>query len=130
MITQEEIEILKKNDWEIVSENPLIFERYAQFAGGVHSMETEEDFREELKAIRVTEEAREMRKKSKSSREKDDEEFKRRVKDLFDKGLNEETFFQFYATSSWYAVKYDTKVTSEELRKVFREVMNQKGETK
>ena len=55
MITPKEIEILIKNDWEIVSENPLKFIRYAQFAGGVHEMETEEDFREELKAIEITE---------------------------------------------------------------------------
>jgi hypothetical protein len=130
MITPKEIEILIKNDWEIVSENPLIFERCAQFAGGCHSMETEEDFREELKAIEITDKAKEMRKNSKSSREKDDEEFKRRVQDLF-KGLSEETLFQFYSVSCWYAVKYDTKVTSEELRKVFREIIKQnKGETK
>ena len=130
MLTLDEIQKIIKNDWEIVSENPLKFIRYAQFAGGVHEMETEEDFREELKAIEITERSKKMRKNSKSSREKDDEEFKRRVQDLI-KGLSEETLFQFYATSCWYAVKYDTKVTSEELRKVFRKIIEQnKGETK
>ena len=127
MITPEEIQKLIENNWEIVSENPLKFIRYAQFAGGVHEMETEEDFLEELKAIEITEKAKEMRKKSKSSREKDDLEFKRRVQDLI-KGLSEETLIQFYSVSCWYAVKYDTKVTSEELRKVFREVIEQTKE--
>ena len=62
-LTPEQIKTLENDDWEIVSYNPLQLVRYAQFAGGVHHLNTPEDIMEELKRIEISRRWRESREK-------------------------------------------------------------------
>jgi len=55
-LNKEEIQLLTDNDWEIVCESPLQFERYAQFAGGIHKLYSEEEQREEIEEIKKSQE--------------------------------------------------------------------------
>jgi hypothetical protein len=125
-LTKEEIQILLDNEWEIVCENPLNFERYAQFAGGVHKMDTEEDMREELKAIECSRKWKEYRAKQViEDKEKDINELKKFVKDLLVTGITEETLLQFYMVSCWFGKKRGNQITSVDLKRYFKEVFDE-----
>ena len=62
-LTPEQIKTLETDDWEIVCYNPLQLVRYAQFAGGIHYLNTPEDIMEELKRIEISRRWREQSKK-------------------------------------------------------------------
>jgi dCMP deaminase len=50
-LNQEEQKLLEEHGWVMVCESPLEFERDAQFAGGIHTLYSEEEQREELQII-------------------------------------------------------------------------------
>lgn len=58
-LNKEEIQLLLDDGWEMVSESPLEFELYAQFAGGIHKLYTEEEQREIIEQIKISKRFRE-----------------------------------------------------------------------
>ena len=125
-LNKEEIQILLDNDFEIVCESPLEFERHAQFAGGIHKLYTEEEQRAELESIKVSEDSRKflMEKESKS-KEKDIKELKKFIKDLLVTGITEETLLEFYMVSCWFGKKRGNEITSLDLKRWFKEVFDE-----
>lgn len=125
-LTNEEIKILEDNGWEIVCGSPLEFERYAQFAGGVHKMNTEEEMRNELESIANSQYWKKAIKEiSKDEMLRDIKELKKYVKDLLEIGVTEETLLQFYMASCWFGKKRGNQITSHNLKKWFKEVFDE-----
>jgi CRISPR/Cas system endoribonuclease Cas6 (RAMP superfamily) len=125
-LTKEEIQILLDNNFEIVCESPLEFERYAQFSGGVHKLYTEEEQRAEIEAIKVSEDFRKfLIEKESKSKEKDIKELKKFVKDLLVTGITEETLLEFYMVSCWFGKKRGNEITSHDLKRWFKEVFDE-----
>lgn len=125
-ITKEEIKILEDNGWEIVCESPLEFERDAQFAGGIHKMSTEEEFRHELQSIETSKYWREViNRDSENEKLRDIKELKRYVKDFLVIGVTEDTLLQFYMASCWFGRKRGNEITSLDLKKWFKEVFDE-----
>ena len=55
-LNKEEIQLLLDDGWEIVNESPLEFVLYAQFAGGIHKLYTEDAQREMIEQIKKSKE--------------------------------------------------------------------------
>ena len=53
-LNKEEIQLLLDDGWHIVCQSPLEFELYAQFAGGIHKLYTEEEQREIIEQIKIS----------------------------------------------------------------------------
>lgn len=55
-LNKEEIQLLLDDGWEIANESPLEFVLYAQFAGGIHKLYTEDAQREMIEQIKNSKE--------------------------------------------------------------------------
>jgi hypothetical protein len=128
-ISKKDLKILESNDWVMVCESPLEFERCTQFAG-THTLTTKEEIEEELEQIKSAKRYKnamyEFRnKKEKEELEKDINELKKHVKSLLETGITEETLLQFYMASCWFGKKRSQEITSKDLKKWFKEVFDE-----
>ncbi len=128
-ISKKDLKLLEKNDWVMVCESPLEFERCTQFAG-THTLTTREEIEEELEQIKSSADRdkalTEYRlKKEKEELSNDINELKKHVKPLLEVGITEETLLQFYMVSCFFGKKRGHEITSKDLKKWFKEVFDE-----
>lgn len=127
-ISKKDLKLLEKNDWVMVCESPLEFERCTQFAG-THRLSTREEIEEELEHIKSSADrdkalAEYRLKKEKEELDKDIKELKKHVYPLLETGVTEENLLQFYMASCWFGKKRGHQITSKDLKRWFKEVID------
>ena len=128
-LTEEQIAVLEDNDWSIVCESPFEMEFCSQFCGSATCNNIKEAisiYKGIIKHNKTMKTLKEYQEKDKAKKfEKDNKEFKSKVRDLLVAGITEDTLLEFYMVSCWYGKKYGSVITSVEIKKMFKEVFDE-----
>jgi hypothetical protein len=123
-LNKKEINILKKNGWEVACKKPLEFVRYAQFAGGVHRMDNEEDMRAEIRVLKDAEEYKKYIQKRDAS-DVHITKLKATVKELLTVGITEKTLLDFLNAGKDCMDHHGDTYIAEHYEEFFKEVFDE-----
>jgi len=124
-LTEKQIFELELDGWEIESRKPFKMVRYAQFAGGIHTIDSEEAAIQEAKDIPVRAKCSAMLKKmqvklAKKHRDLILQGFEKCVRNFLTIGITQDTLLSFYRET-----RELPEFTNKELRKHIQKVFDQ-----